>query len=114
MKIQEKAAQATTDQVVGKKDDIKSRKAADGRKKLEKACSDFESLFIYQILKTMRQTVPKGGSGGQMPGKDKYEMMLDQKVAEDIAAQRGGIGLQKLLVEKMGRYQAVTGENTKK
>ena len=107
MEIQEKAVQAAADQVAGKKDDMKSRKAAHDRKKLEKACSDFESLFIYQMLKTMRQTVPKGGSSGQMPGRDTYEMMVDQKVADAVAAKRGGIGLQKILLDKIdGRHKA--------
>src|SRR3990172_2518412 len=69
-------------------------------KKLRKACADFESLFIYQMFKTMRNTVPPGGLLGNRAGKDVYEMMMDQKVSEELA-KKGGMGLQDVLFNQL-------------
>ena len=51
-------------------------KGRDGEK-LKKACADFESIFISQMLKEMRRTVPKSGlldGGGQQ---NMYLSLLD-------------------------------------
>jgi peptidoglycan hydrolase FlgJ len=69
--------------------------------KIKKACQDFESIFTYQLLKTMRQTVPKGSSLGSSSGKDTYYMLMDQKVAEDLSKKGNGLGLQKMLYEQL-------------
>jgi flagellar protein FlgJ len=70
--------------------------------KLRKACASFESFMIYYMLKTMRKSVPKGGLLGNMPGKETYEMMLDQKIAETAAERKGGgLGLQKVLYDQL-------------
>lgn len=76
--------------------------------KLKKACADFEAILVYQLLKTMRQTVPKGGFLSGSHGKDTFEMMLDQKLATDLAAKGNGLGLQKAL------YQQLTRQTQKK
>lgn len=71
-------------------------------KKLRKACGDFESIFIYQMLKTMRKTVPESGLLKKMEGKDSYEMISDQKVSEELA-KKGGMGLQPVLFKQLNR-----------
>lgn len=70
-------------------------------KKLQKVCRDFESILTYQLLKTMRQTIPKSGLFGGSQGKETYEMMLDQKVADDLAQKGQGLGLQKMLYNQL-------------
>lgn len=72
-------------------------------KKLRKACADFEAFFIYYMMKTMRQTVPKGGWLGPSAGKDTYTMMMDQKIAESVAKRGDGLGLQKMLLDQMNK-----------
>lgn len=69
--------------------------------RLKKACADFESIFISYMLKTMRRTIPKSGLN-EFPGKDIYTMLLDQKVAEDIAKRGGGMGIQEMLLHQLG------------
>jgi len=60
------------------------------KRRLYKAAKDMESLFMYQMLKAMRSTVPKsddeGGIslGGDM-GKDMYTQMFDQELASMMA-----------------------------
>lgn len=75
----------------------------DGEKKLKKACADFEAMMVFQLLKTMRQTVPKNGFIKPSQGKETYEMMLDQKVAQDLANKGQGLGLQKVLYDQLSR-----------
>lgn len=70
-------------------------------KKLKKVCADFESMLTYQLLKTMRQTIPKGGFIGPSHGKETYEMLMDQKIANDLAQKGQGLGLQKMLYNQM-------------
>ena len=72
-------------------------------KKLRQACTEFESIFLYNLFKEMRRTVPKSGLLPSSPGKDTYEMMFDQKVAEDLSRRGEGIGLQKILYEQLRR-----------
>jgi peptidoglycan hydrolase FlgJ len=77
-------------------------------KKLKKACADFESMLVFQLLKTMRQTIPKNGLLKPSQGKETYEMMFDQKIADDLANKGQGLGLQKML------YNQITRQNFKK
>lgn len=74
--------------------------------KIKKACQDFESIFTYYLLKTMRQTVPKGTGVGSMSGKDTYTMIMDQKVADDLSRKGNGLGLQKILFEQLTKNYA--------
>jgi flagellar protein FlgJ len=69
--------------------------------RLKKACADFESIFISYMLKTMRSTIPQSGLN-EFPGKDIYTMLLDQKVAEDLAKRGGGMGIQEMLLHQLG------------
>jgi len=77
-------------------------------KKLKKACADFEALLVFQLLKTMRQSAPRNGFLKPSQGQETYEMMLDQKIAEELANKGGGLGLQKML------YNQMTERNPKK
>ncbi|MHB8910363.1 MAG: rod-binding protein [Syntrophales bacterium] len=72
-------------------------------KRLRQACTEFESLFLYNLFKEMRRTIPKSGLLPSAPGKDTYEMMFNQKVAEDLSKRGEGIGLQKILYEQLRR-----------
>lgn len=71
-------------------------------KKLEKACMDFESIFTYQMLKSMRQTVPKTGFFGEGPGREIFESLFDQELSRSLAY-GGKMGLGKKIYEQMMR-----------
>jgi peptidoglycan hydrolase FlgJ len=95
--------------------DVKASQTMAGRtidpaqeKKLKKACADFESMLVFQLLKTMRQTVPKNGLLKSSQGKETYEMIMDQKIADDLANKGQGLGLQKML------YNQIIKQNFKK
>jgi len=71
--------------------------------KLKKVCEDFESIFISQMLKVMRKSVPKSGllDGGSQ--QDTYLSLFDEELSKSMA-KRGGIGLGKIL------YQNITNQ----
>jgi flagellar protein FlgJ len=77
-------------------------------KKLKKACADFEAMMVFQLLKTMRQTIPQNGLLKSSQGKETYEMLMDQKISNDLASKGQGMGLQKIL------YNQITSQNFKK
>jgi flagellar protein FlgJ len=70
--------------------------------KLKKACMDFEAIFTYQMIKSMRQTVPKTGLFDESPGKDIFESLFDQELSRSLA-QGGKLGLGKMIYKRMMR-----------
>ena len=63
--------------------------------KLRKACQDFEAVFIGQIWKQMRSSVPKDGMLHSKE-EESYLSMFDQELSVKMAA-GGGIGLSEML-----------------
>lgn len=76
----------------------KSKRIDEG--KLKKVCADFESIFIAQMLKVMRQTIPKSGllDGGSQ--QSMYLSLFDEELSK-IFARNGGMGLEKMLYQKI-------------
>ena len=68
-------------------DNLTHRAATDATRnaKLKRVCKEFESIFTYEVLKSMRRTVEKGDlfHGGQ--GEEIYESLLDQELSKGIA-----------------------------
>lgn len=73
-------------------------------KKLKKVCADFEAMLAFQLIKTMRQSVPRNGYLKPSQAQLTYEMMLDQKMSEELAGKGGGLGLQKMLYNQMTKH----------
>ncbi len=61
----------------------------DEKLRLKKATKEFESFFSYQLLKSMRKTIPKselteGGAFSGGMGKDIFTDMFDMKMAKQM------------------------------
>lgn len=71
----------------------------DKDKKLKEACEGFESVFIGQMIKEMRKTVPKDGF---LKGKeeDQYVSMFDEELSKNLA-KGGGMGLADYMMRQM-------------
>lgn len=74
-------------------------RAVEGRQGLKEAVSEFESLFINQMLKSMRDTIGKselfhGGNAEEI-----YTSMLDTELSKNMA-RSGGIGLSEMLLRQ--------------
>jgi Rod binding domain-containing protein len=54
---------------------------------LQKTAKQLEGVFVLQMLKAMRATVPKGGISDASNGEETFTSMLDEKVADKIPAQ---------------------------
>lgn len=84
-------------------------------KKIKKACADFEALLTYQMLKTMRRTVPKGGLLPKTTRTDTWDMFMDQHIAEELSKRGGGLGIQKILYDRLVRNTPeIPNDSTKK
>jgi flagellar protein FlgJ len=68
--------------------------------KLKKACRDFEAIFIQQMLKAMRQTVPESELFGKGPEKDIFQSLFDEEWIRSLA-QQGGLGIGKMLYRQV-------------
>jgi flagellar protein FlgJ len=66
---------------------------------LEDVAAQFESIFLQQMLKSMRDATTKSGlfDSSQM---ETYQSMADQQLAVQLSEQ-GGIGLARMMVEQM-------------
>ena len=54
---------------------------------LQNTAKQLEGVFVLQMLKAMRATVPKGGITEASNGEETFTSMLDQKVADKIPTQ---------------------------
>ncbi len=62
--------------------------------KLKQASHDLEGLFVNELFKAMRSTVPQdGGILGSAPGQDLFQGMMDEKLSAIYAGKsQHGIG----------------------
>lgn len=67
---------------------------------LEKAASEFESLFVAYLLKVMRETIQEAGGEGTGLGKDIYTELFDHELARSIG-KRGALGVADLIVRRV-------------
>lgn len=81
-------------------------KAPKGRdpEKLQEAAQQFEAIFIQQMYKEMRKTIPDDGLIPRGNADDIYAQMQDMEAAK-ITAQNGGIGLADLMMQQLLKQQ---------
>jgi flagellar protein FlgJ len=66
---------------------------ASDQARLRKAAHDLEAVFVNELFKAMRATVPQGGFLAQDPGQELFTGVLDQRIAEVYGERaRGGLG----------------------
>ena len=77
-------------------------KAQKGREpeKLRETAQQFEAIFIQQMYKEMRNTIPDDGLIPKGNADDVYNQFQDLEAAK-ITAQRGGIGLADLMMQQL-------------
>lgn len=70
------------------------------QKELKRAVADFESLFINQMFKSMRETIGKSELFHGGKAEEIYTSMLDTELSKNMA-QAGGIGLADMLMRQL-------------
>ncbi len=78
------------------------------RQDVRKVAKEFESLFVANLLKVMRETIEEANQGEDGVGKGIYTELFDQEFARTISQQRG-IGISDLLVKGL-REESKTGK----
>jgi len=68
--------------------------------RLKRTCTEFESIFIIYMLKSMRNTLVEDGLFGKTNEAKIVKSMFDEKLALGIA-RGGGIGLGRMLFEEL-------------
>jgi len=71
---------------------------------LKEAAQQFEAIFIQQMFKEMRKTIPDDGLIERGNADDIYSQLQDMEAAK-ITAQQGGIGLADLMMKQLMKSQ---------
>ncbi len=67
---------------------------------LRKTCQEFEAIFVKQMLKEMRGTLPEGGLLPRGMAEDFFQEMMDAEVAK-AASLRGDFGIAEALFRQL-------------
>lgn len=82
-------------------DALRQSAKKDPGKAVKEAASQFEALFTRQLLKTMRDAMPKSGMFDG-PGTQMFEQMLDDQLTQVTAGAPGGLG--DMIAKHLSRY----------
>jgi len=87
--------------VTTKKVEQFSKTKTKSKEGLKKVTREFESVFLEQLFKTMRKTIPKSGflDGGQ--SEEIYTYMLDQELSKKLSQR--GIGIADMLYKQLSK-----------
>lgn len=69
-------------------------------KALRKSCREFEAIYINEMYKTMRKTVPDSGLFEKKMADGLYREMLDMEMARQTAS-GDGMGIGKAMYEQL-------------
>lgn len=71
-------------------------KSTDDQKLME-TCQEFESIFLYMMMKEMKNTVPDDGIVEKSQGTIMFEEMHLEEMANEMSKGDNGMGLAKVL-----------------
>ena len=72
---------------------LNAQPAEDKDAKLRKVAKDLEGVFVAELFKAMRETVPQDGLTNGGMGEDIFTSMLDQHLAPQVGdGWQGGVG----------------------
>ncbi|MGE5633129.1 MAG: rod-binding protein [Caulobacteraceae bacterium] len=78
-------------------------------KKLKKACSDLESIFLNMMFKQMRSTIQKSDLLEDDSSEEMYEDMLYENYANEISKGKG-VGLADMLYKQLAKSMGKESE----
>lgn len=81
----------------------------DRTERLRRTARDLEGVFVEQLFKAMRETVPEGGLVEGGSGEEMFTALLDQKLSA-VAPHRWQTGLSEALVRQLGGQPHGEGE----
>ncbi len=72
---------------------------------LRRSCQEFEAIFIQEMFKAMRATIPDGGLIPRGNDQQIFQDLLDQNIAMDMA-RRQGLGLADALFRQLQQLES--------
>jgi flagellar protein FlgJ len=77
--------------------------------KLRKSCREFETIYINEMYKSMRKTIPDSGLFKKDMANTLYREMLDMEMARETAA-GDGMGIGKAMYEQLKEQHFPKGD----
>jgi peptidoglycan hydrolase FlgJ len=98
--IQETMVSKRLESVKGRLIAGKTEVSSKDNARMKDVCKELESLFISELFKQMRATIPKSGmvSGGN--AEEIYQSMLDSNISKELSQGRG-VGLASILMKQL-------------
>lgn len=95
-------------------DSLKAQAATDPKAVVGKVATQFEALFMQQVVKSMRDATPKSGLLSDSTT-DMYTGMLDSQLAQHLAGLPGGLraAIERQLLKNMPSAQTAGGDAAK-
>lgn len=90
--------------------------SATDKKRLEAAATDFEAMFIKQMLTAMRKTIPKSREGEaalikESEGEKIFRDLLDGEYAKVMSQRKNGLGLKEALLKYLANQTGQTNRD---
>lgn len=70
-------------------------------KKLMEVCRDFESVFLYMVMKEMKGTVEEGGLVEKSQGTKMFEDMYLEELSKEAVKEDSGLGLAQMMFDQL-------------
>ena len=80
---------------------------SDEADKLWKAAQDFEAVFMFQVLKQMRNTIHTEGFLHGGAGEEIFTGLMDEELSKHMAG-RGGTGITEMMFSQLSRQFGIT------
>jgi len=87
--------------------DLRTQFAKNPQEGLKAAAEQFEAMFLQQVMKSMRDTVPQDGLLNSDSSRF-YTSLLDQQMAQNMASSGKGIGFARLIEQQLGKNLAAS------
>lgn len=101
--------------VSGLKNQITVKNSVENEDKtLKKACRDFEGILVHFMLKSMRKTLAGDSIFGDSMGKDIYQSMYDEHLAQEISSGENNVGLGDALYRQLKKDDPIRPEDQKR
>lgn len=97
-------------EVQGKPENPENLQRIARQKQARKVAQDFEAMFIHQMFKAMRQTVPVASEENTDPARRIFTEMMDEEVAR-LGSTQGGLGLADLVYRQLVLQGEVSSKN---
>ncbi|HEY8362902.1 MAG TPA: rod-binding protein [Tissierellaceae bacterium] len=72
----------------------------DDDEKLMEVCKEFESIFIYMMLKEMKKTIPEDGLIEKSQAMKIFEDMYFEELSKEMSKGNNSLGIAKMIYEQ--------------